>query len=236
MGLIDLFIISFIANLILFVTVVLLIIAIKAVSKEWFGIGWKLFWNKSLVLVQRVYNSGTVKFSVEQLEAKLPFDPKSKRGSDVILSKQTFQRLDYGTDKTLEEKERLISINPEKLRLRSGNPVIVLRQDAPENIDLLNLTKPELDSSIVNDQVKQAYEDGYEDGVGNRSKIEKLITFALILTGLVLLLSIVNTGLLYDIGQKADSLVKAFSGFGTDLTGIKEQVAGMVKDAEHVIG
>jgi len=230
----DGYILSLILNFIFIIVLIVLVVLIRFAVWEWFLIGFKLWRNKSLVLVQRVYNSGIVKFNVEKLANKIPFGATTRNKDEIVIGKKIHQRLDSVSINSLQED--LKQIKPEKLRSVKGVPLVVLKQDFHENIDLVNLFKPDVDAEQVQDAITQAYDTGYEDGIGNRSAMEKMVKYTLVISGISLLFIIIAVGLIGFMSSNLDTLINnTVPALQGQIGSVGEQVAEQVKDVVEIV-
>ncbi len=207
----EIFIVSFLLNIFLFSVLVLGAVIIKTQLWEFFKIGWKLWRNKTLVLVGRLTGAGICRLNVEQLKSKMPFGVADR--DDVVINKKTYQRIEDISSDSLEEKIKKenalkeIDVHPQRIRLANGVPFIMLREGYHENLDLVNEFKPELDAQQVNDAISQAFEDGFKEGEGSKSNLEQTVQYVLYACVGILVLLVMNLALTYMAGENVGVLV-----------------------------
>lgn len=205
--------ISLLLNFILFLVLGFVFIVIKTQLWEFFKIGFKLWRSKSDVLVARVHNSGNVRFNVEPLKKKMPFD-FFKKDNDIVINKKSYQKIeDISGDSSEVREKSLVDVSNEKdidagrLRIANGVPFIVLKEDFHENIDLVNLFKPDLDAQQVNDAISQAFEDGFKEGQGEKSNLEKVVNYTFYVALAACGLLLINLVLVYMTQAGLETLV-----------------------------
>ena len=224
MSLEDTLVISGLLNFVLFSVLVFVALIIKTKLWEFFRIGWKLWRNKSLVLVGRLSGAGICRFNVEELKDKIAFGVRDR--DDIVINKKTYQRMEDISSDSLEEKLKkenalnLKKIHPQRIRLANGVPLVMLREGYHENLDLVNDFKPELDAQQVNDAISQAFEDGFKEGEGSKSNLEKIITYTMYIGVAVLVFTIINLALSYMAGENIAMLMKVVSGLQGQITAL----------------
>lgn len=226
MSLEDTLVISFLLNFVLFSVLVFVALIIKTKLWEFFRIGWKLWRNKSLVLVGRLSGAGICRLNVEPLKDKIAFGVRDR--DDIVINKKTYQRIEDISSDSLDEKLKkeddlnLKGIHPQRIRLANGVPFIMLREGYHENLDLVNDFKPELDAQQVNDAISQAFEDGFKEGEGSKSNLEKIVGYTMYIGVAVLVFTILNLALSYMAGENIAMLMKVVSGLQGQITGLAE--------------
>ena len=226
MSLEDTLVISFLLNFVLFSVLVFIALIIKTKLWEFFKIGWKLWRNKSLVLVGRLSGAGICRLNLEPLKDKIPFGVRDR--DDIVINKKTYQRIEDISSDSLKEKLKkedalnLKGIHPQRIRLANGVPFIMLREGFHENLDLVNDFKPELDAQQVNDAISQAFEDGFKEGEGSKSNLEKLVSYTMYIGIGILVFTILNLALSYMAGENIAMLLKSFSGLQGQITALAE--------------
>ncbi len=217
--------VSILLNFVFVLLIGFSVIIIKTQLWEFFKIGWKLWRNKTLALVGRISSTGICRLNIEPLKNKIPFGVADR--DDVVISKKIYQRMGDISADTLEEKKQKEKelqekgIHPQKIRLANGTPFIILREGYHQNLDLVNFFKPELDAQQVNDAITQAFEDGFKEGEGNKSNLEKIVTYTMYASLAAVGLILINLILVYMTQSGVDTIItKTLPAIQTQITAL----------------